>query len=102
MIDTKDLVIIHKAEYAELVGKAAIYDALARKLQSDLDRGGYISEYEQAMFVLPPKEVTNAEVMESLGLKYEDEEEVVAIFTEEEWEEEIIPLAEEEEVKEEK
>lgn len=93
MIDTKDLVIIEKAEYAELVGKAAIYDALARKLQSDLDRGGYISEYEQAMFIIPP--------MESLGLKYEDEEEVVAIFTEEEWEEKVVPLAEEGKIKEE-
>lgn len=101
MIDVKNLVFIHKDEYEELISKAAIYDAFARKIKADADRGGYISEYEQAMFVVPPKEVTNAEVMESLGLKYEDEEEVVAIFTEEEWEEKVVPLAEEEEIKEE-
>ena len=92
MIDVKNLVFISKDEYEELVGKAAIYDALARKLKADADRGGYVSEYEHAMFVAP---------VESLGLKHEDEEEVLEIFTEEEWEENVVPLAEEEEIKEE-
>ena len=75
MIDTKDLVFISKDEYITLVSKAAIYDAFARKLKADKDRNGYVSEYEQAMFVVDEPIIDVADVIVSLGLVCEDEQE---------------------------
>ena len=87
MTDTKDLVFVSKDEYIALVSKAAIYDAFARKLKADKDRGGYISEYEQAMFVVDEPTVDVVDVMIDLGLSCEDEEEEDGIISDEVWEE---------------
>ena len=78
----EDKVIITKSEYRELISKAAIYDAFARKIAADKERGGYISEYEQAMFV---KSVDIGEVIIALGISDEDED-VIDTIPDEEWE----------------
>lgn len=44
-------VTVRKHRYDDLLRKEAAYDAYARKLKADKDRGGYVCEYEYALFV---------------------------------------------------
>ena len=95
MMDTKNLVFVHKDEYERLVRKAAIYDAYARKLKADADRGGYVQEHEQAMFVVDTVDVTDIMLDIVKGIEELDEEGMEEFFSDEEWEK-VIELAEEE------
>lgn len=94
-MDAKDLVFIHIDEYERLVRKAAIYDAYARKLQADKDRGGFVQEHEQAMFVVDTVDVTDIMLDIVKGIEELDEEGMEEFFSDEEWEK-IEELVEEE------
>ena len=96
MMDTKNLVFVSKDEYEMLIGKAAIYDAYARKLKADADRGGYVSEYEQAMFVVDAVDVTDIMLDIVKNIEELDEEGMEEFFTDEEWQK-VVEIAEEEE-----
>lgn len=99
MVDVTITVTINKDEYVELVRKAAVYDAYARKLTADKERGGFVCEYESAMFIEEPKiDIMDLmrEVASNMGEELEDEEEgLEEFFNDEEWEK-VVELAEEE------
>lgn len=95
-MDTKNLVFVDKDEFERLVTKAAIYDAYARKLKADADRGGYVSEYEQAMFVVDAVDVTDIMLDIVKNIEELDEEGMEEFFTDEEWQK-VVEIAEEEE-----
>lgn len=98
MLDVTITVTINKDEYVELVRKAAVYDAYARKLNADKERGGFVCEYESAMFVEDPPKIDIMDLMRevaiNMGEESKDEEGLEEFFSDEEWEK-IEELAEE-------
>lgn len=100
MLDVTITVTINKDEYVELVRKAAVYDAYARKLTADKERGGFVCDYESAMFIETPK-IDIMDLMREVATTLdsepteESEEGLEEFFNDEEWEK-VVELAEEE------
>ena len=93
-MDVTITVTINKDEYVELVRKAAVYDAYARKLTADKKRGGFVCEYESAMFIEDPK-IDIMDLLREVEISTDEEEGLEEFFSDEEWEK-VVELAEEE------
>ena len=75
MDNATNLVIIEKAEYAELLGKAYAYDAYARVVTNTINNGGYVSDTERAFFYKEePKGIPDEEWAKIEALMEEQEE----------------------------
>lgn len=94
-MDVTITVTINKNEYVELVRKAAVYDAYARKLTADKERGGFVCEYESAMFIEDPPKVDIMDLLQEVEISTDEEEGLEEFFSDEEWEK-VVELAEEE------
>ena len=76
MDNATKLVIIEKAEYAELLGKAYAYDAYSKVVTNTINNGGYVSDTERAFFYKEePKGIPDAEWEQIVALANEKEEE---------------------------
>lgn len=100
-MDVNITVTITKDEYVELIRKAAVHDAYARKLKADKERGGFVCEHEWALFVDDKPKVDIMDLMCEVARNIDsepeepDEEAMEAFFSDEEWQK-IEDIAEEE------